>query len=418
MSIIPENNSQKREWPWWRIAATTLSILALALSLMMSWHYLTGSAMAGCDGGSPCNQVMSSKWSSIAGLLPVSGLAVGIYLALIIASFYIGTKTETAVRKLAWQVMLILAGAIAGSAIWFTILQKWFIGEFCPYCMAAHTIGFLLAILVIWKAFAEYGKQSGSEEKQETENKDINEHLAKQTHGRLRLLLLPLMGIALAGILAVSQVTLNPSANYRTGESQENKAGIDYKSAPFVGSHDAPYIINLLFDYKCQHCQRIHFMLDEVVQRYNGKVAFALCPTPLNPHCNPYIPQEAEAFKNSCELARIGLAVWVANRELFYTFENWMFTYESGERWRPRTLEVTQAKAIELIGQTKLDAAMSSAWIDSYLKTCIEMYGQSLKSGKGGVPRLILGSKWVVPQAYDVDELMSIIQESLGIPKP
>jgi hypothetical protein len=46
------------------------------------------------------------------------------------------------------------------------------------------------------------------------------------------------------------------------------------------------------------------------------------------------------------------------------------------------------------------------------------MYGQSLKSGKGGVPRMILGSKWVVPQAYDVDELMSIIQESLGIPKP
>jgi protein-disulfide isomerase len=286
--------------------------------------------------------------------------------------------------------------------------------------MATHTIGFLLAVVVIWKAFSESDIQSAliSSKKQETENKDINTHLAEQTSGRLRFLALPLMGLVLAGILATSQVVLNPSSTLQTGESQENTIGIDYKSVPFVGSPDAPYIINLLFDYKCPHCQKIHFMLDEVVQRYSGKVAFALCPTPLNPHCNPYIPQEADAFKNSCELAHIGLAVWVANSKVFPNFENWMFTYESGSRWRPRTLEATQAKAVELIGQAKLDAAMSSPWIDRYLQTCIEMYGQSLKSGKGGVPRMIFGSKWVIPEAYSADELISIIQESLGVPKP
>ena len=42
---------------------------------------------------------------------------------------------------------------------------------------------------------------------------------------------------------------------------------------------------------------------------------------------------EVDAFKTSCEPAKIGLAVWMAMREMFPVFKNWMFTFKSGSSW-------------------------------------------------------------------------------------
>jgi uncharacterized membrane protein len=368
--------------------------LALVLSAILSWHYLVGGSMVGCGGGSPCDQVLNSQWSVIAGIIPVSGLAVGLYLALLVAGLYIGPATEVSIRRLAWSVMLILSGSVAGSAIWFTILQKWVIGDFCPYCMTMHITGLLLATLVIWRAIRESGNLFPA-------------------------MGLALIGLLLAGCLAACQAVFTPSSVYRDGESQLNLPEIDYHAVPMAGSPDAPYVVILLFDYKCSHCQKIHFMLEEVIRRYSGKLAFVVCPTPLNTLCNPYIPRDDDAFKNSCELVKIGLAVWVAGREAFSAFENWMFTFESGgDSWRPRSLETARAKAIELVGQVKFDAAWNDPWIGRYMQNCIQIYGQTIQNGKGGVPKLVFGSRWVLPEPNNADDLIMILQNSLALPKP
>jgi len=222
----------------------------------------------------------------------------------------------------------------------------------------------------------------------------------------------------LTGILAACQVSLTPSAVYRGGGSQDNLPAIDYHSVPMVGSPDAPYVVTVLFDYQCSHCQQIHFMLDEAIRRYAGKLAFALCPAPLNTQCNPYIPRDVDEFKNSCELAKIALAVWVAEREMFPAFENWMFTFESGDSWRPRSLETARAKAVELVGQAKFDAAWSDPWIGQYLQTSTQIYGQTIQNGKGGVPKLIFGPHWVIPEPYNAEDLVIILQKSLAVPMP
>jgi uncharacterized membrane protein len=376
---------------------TGLVTLALVLSAIMSWQYLTGGSMAGCGGGSPCEQVLNSRWSTIAGILPVSGLAVGVYLALLVASLFIGPATEAPIQRLAWCVMLILAGSVAGSAIWFTIIQKWVIGDFCPYCMTTHITGLLLSALVIWRATA-----------------DSPWRIMRP----LRATGFALSGLVLACILAAFQIVFAPSAVYNDGESQDNLPDIYYHDVPIVGSPDAPYVITLLFDYQCSHCQKIHFMLEEAIRRYDGRLAFTLCPTPLNADCNPYIPRNVDTFKNSCELAKIGLAVWVASREAFPDFENWMFTFESGDSWRPRSLETTREKAIELVGQAKFDAAWTDPWIGRYMQTCAQIYGQTIQSGRGDIPKLIFGAHWVIPEPYNADDLIMILQERLAVPKP
>lgn len=376
-----------------------MSVVALALSAYLGWHYLVGGSVIGCGGGSPCEKVLSSRWSTVGGVLPVSGLAAGAYLAMLVAGFFIGPATPTPVRRLAWRAMLVLVGAAAGSAVWFTIVQKWMIGAFCPYCTATHITGLLLAALVIWQAPKPFDDDSA----------DVT--LTRPSpNGSWALL-----GLAPAGILALCQVVVTPPAIYRGGESQQNLAAINPYAVPLAGSPNAPCVVTLLFDYKCPHCQQMHFMLPEVIRRYSGKLAFALCPVPLERQCNPYIPRDVDAFKDSCELAKIGLAVWLAKREAFPAFERWMFSLESGDRWRPRSADATRAKAVELVGQANFDAAFADPWIAAYFQTSVRIYGDT---GGNAIPKLVFGSRWVIPQAHDVDDLVMILQNSLALPRP
>ena len=414
----------RQSWPWWRCVLTVLIGLGLALSAYLGWHYLMGGEMIGCGVESSCDRVINGRWATIGEVLPVSGLADGAYLAMLVASLFIGPATELPVRRLAWRAMLVLVGAAAGSAVWFTIVQKWIIGSFCPYCIATHVTGLLLAALVIWRAPRQFEDEiSDHTPRNSTPPKHISAATPRHVIGRLPAFGLVLVGVALAGIMAACQIHFVSRAVYRSGESQNNLPAIDPHAVPVVGSPDAPCVVNLLFDYKCSHCQQLHLMLDEAVRRYGGKLAFALCPTPLNTQCNPYIPLDVDEFKGSCELAKVALAVWVAKREAFPAFDRWMFAFESGDRWQPRSLDDARAKAVELVGQTKFDAAQANPWINQYLTTSIRIYGDTVQSASNpqranAVPKLVFGSRWVIPEPNDVDELILVLQKSLAVPNP
>ncbi len=418
MSTFKEKSSIQRSWPWWRWIMTGLNILALVLSSILSWHYLNGGSMVGCSGASPCNTVLSSRWSMIAGVLPVSGLAMGVYLAMLVAGFFIGPDTEVSVRHLAWKAMLILAGSVFGSAIWFIYIQKSILGDFCIYCMSVHITGLLLAAMIAWQAFREF-RYSGKDNQIDTDGaKEVTPATQRRTVGFFRTISPSLIGLILVGILVAGQAGHSSQIDFLNGESQNDLPAIDYKTAPVIGSPDAPYMVSLLYDYDCPHCQKLHLMLDKTVRLYHGKLAFVLCPTPLNSHCNPYIPRDVSEFKNSCELARIGLAMWVAGHNAFHVFDNWMYSSEPGNSWHPRSPEAARAKAVELVGQKKFDAALSAPWIGKYMQTCIRIFGQTLKNGSGGVPKMILGTHWVIPEPRSANDLVRILQKTLDMPKP
>jgi uncharacterized membrane protein/protein-disulfide isomerase len=385
-------------------------VLALALSAYLSWQHLTDASVIGCVGDSSCDELLSSRWSTVAGVLPVSSLAAGVYLSILVASLFTGPGTPAPVRRMAWNAMLVLVGAAAGSALWFTIVQKWIIGAFCPYCLAVHIVGILLAALIIWKVPNQF----------EDDLINVNLQHASRARTRRAIWILVAVGVGLAGVLAICQIAITLPPVYRAGQSRNNLPSIDPHDVPLVGSRDAPYVVNLLFDYKCPHCQRMHFLLDETVRRYGGKLAFALCPAPLNKQCNPYIRGDVDEFKDSCELARIGLAVWLANREAFPAFNRWMFSLDSGDRWQPRSASAATAKAVELVGHAKFDAAQSDPWIDQYLQTSTGIYGDTIDPGRSGnaLPKLVFGSRWVTPEPHDADDLFSILHDGLGVPEP
>jgi uncharacterized membrane protein/protein-disulfide isomerase len=375
-----------------------LTLIALGLTTYLSWHYIAGGSMIGC--GSGCGQVLNSRWSTIGGVLPVSGLAAGVYLAMLVASLFLGPGTDLHLSRLAWGVMVVLAGAIVGSAVWFTVVQKWIIRAFCPYCMAAHLTGVVLASLVMWKASGQ---------------SDLASRPTQRYRGYLLNLGLACAGLGMAGGLAILQVWMPGGARFEGGQAQDVLPAIDPHHAPLLGSPDAPYIVTLLFDYKCPHCQRMHFMLDQVISLYDGKLAFVLCPTPLDSSCNPYVARDLEVYKDCCQLAKIGLAVWLARPEAFSAFNRWMFSFESGDHWKPRSVEAAKAKAVELVGKGKLEAALADPWIELYLQQGCRIFGQT---GGGGVPKLVFGSQWIIPEVYDAEELVTVLHTGLSVPGP
>lgn len=398
------NASLRTAWPRWRQLLTGLIAVALALSAGLGWHAVAGGPVLGCAAGSSCDQVLSSRWSSVAGLVPVGGLAAGVYLAMLVASFYVGPDTPAPLRRLAWRALLLLAGAAAGSAVWFIIVQKFFLGAFCPWCMTAHLLGVALAGLVLWRAPREAGRGG-----------DAADPASGPAMGRGPATGFVLLGVLAAALMATTQIAFPPPSVYAGGESRDATTTLDPHQVPLVGPADARWVVAVLFDYNCPHCQRLHLLLDEAVRRYHGQLAFALCPAPLNSRCNPYIPQDAEAFASSCELARIGLAVWAAQREAFPAFDQWMFALDSGDRWRPRTVEAARAKAIALLGPAKFQAALINPWVERYLQTSVRLFGQA---GGNAIPKLVSGTKWVTPQPNDADDLIAVLQTALGLPPP
>ncbi len=298
--------------------------------------------------------------------------------------------------------MLILAGAILGIAVWFIIIQKWMIGEFCPYCMTEHTIGALMAIIIIRQAIKNRQRQKST---------------SKSADQPLKIGVLIIGGLLLAGTIAAMQMAFLPKAIYQDGTSQQaDLPEVSFSEGPIVGSKNAPYIIKVLFDYNCPHCRKLHGMFEDIINHYKGKIAFILCPAPLSTQCNQYIPFDVDDYKSSCNLAKIGMAVWHTDPKAFAEYDKWIFAADDDGEWQPKTQDQAEEKAIQLIGTDKFNAAISSPWVDQYIQTSVKLFGQTIQTGSGGVPKLMFGQHWITPELTTADELISIMQQGLELP--
>ena len=136
----------------WVVVLAIASFIALASSGYLTYVALTSSKIAGCGGGRlfNCGHVISSRWSLWLGI-PVSLLAVGLYLALVGSLFVAAGKTfSSSTRHVGWAVTSILAIAAGLSAIWFISLQIFVLNHLCTYCLVAHACGLVAAFAVLW----------------------------------------------------------------------------------------------------------------------------------------------------------------------------------------------------------------------------------------------------------------------------
>jgi uncharacterized membrane protein/thiol-disulfide isomerase/thioredoxin len=124
---------------------TALALMALAASSYLTWASWQQSTIAGCTGGSllDCDEVLTSSWSKWLGI-PVSllgALNYGAILALVWPAALIGGWALT--------LLLALAMAAAGAAVWFVGTQFFILDHYCLYCLVVHACGVLTCIAAV-----------------------------------------------------------------------------------------------------------------------------------------------------------------------------------------------------------------------------------------------------------------------------
>lgn len=355
-----------------------LVLAALALCVWMMVHALSGMSMPGCGTGSGCDSVMSGRWAYIAGLVPVSALAVGAYLALLLCLFSFKSDARTASR-----IMLVLGGAIIGMALWFTAIQAFVLHTFCKYCMAAHVLGTVIAVLIICSCTGHRWQWLAA-------------------------------GIGLAALTAAVQYDTLPDAAYAEGAAQEPLPLFSADQVPTVGPKDAPVQVELMFDYRCSHCRSLHAMLPQLVDMFQGRVAFLLLPTPLSNACNYYIPQGPDPFEGSCTLTRLALAVWQAAPDRFPEYDGWLFL-EGPDGWYPRTESDAVIMAQQIVADNDaFESAYSNMWTMDYLTKVFELFGRTTNGRSGGIPRFVYGQKWLVPDADTPEAVYELLEKLIN----
>ena len=128
-----------------------LMAAAIGLAGYLAWTSLSGSAVAGCGPDSGCDKVLHSRWGYLLGI-PVSLLALIVYVGVLGLSFRLGKSATSVQQRKIWPWLLAAAVLMAGAAIWFTSLQAAVIHSFCPFCMTAHGVGLLAAVVIFLNA--------------------------------------------------------------------------------------------------------------------------------------------------------------------------------------------------------------------------------------------------------------------------
>lgn len=354
-----------------------LGAVALALCVVMSIHSLSGAGLVGCAPSSSCDGVLGSRWSLVLGVLPVSVLAAGLYVSFLICLFLLD-KADDETAPMVWNVLIVMSGAVAGSAIWFLLLQKFELGMFCKYCIAAHSVGLVLAVIMLITA--------------------------RRCGVRSRALWVSFaVGLALAGALAAFQHLTVERNHYSEGHSDVELPDMSRYGFPLMGESGADHTYTLLYDYQCSHCRKVHEAVSEIVSSHPEEYAFVLCPTPLSNACNPYIPAGEDHFAGSCELARLSLAVWMLEPERFAEMDGFL--------WEKQDSAAAYDYACSLVGKSRLDEWLSSDRAFETLSHCFELFGRTNTGDKAGLPRIVGGQKWIVPEVSDSAGLLSVLEE-------
>lgn len=374
----------------WVIVLMMLSLIGLAISAYLSYTSLTGGVAAGCSAGSSCGDVLGTRWSMVFGLLPVSVLSTSIYAATLCALLFLLLSDDRELEQLILRMLLVVSGAVAGSALWFVVLQAHVVRAYCMYCMSAHAAGVMLSVL-IWTGSRPEGA------------------------GSRKRLGLVLSGVLMAVLLAFLQVLFKPAATYVRGYTEQQLPVPDRAFMPVIGNPDAPHACCLLFDYQCSHCRKMHLLAEELTA-VTDSVCFMLCPTPLSPACNPYIPGGGrDNFAGSCELAQMAEALWLTDEAAFRAYDAFLFSTEEDDEWHPRKVADAREKAEKLVGRETLEAALGREEVRQAFAAFTQLFGRTTMSEKSGIPRIVHGGSWVIPEVDDVAQLKQLLLDVFGI---
>lgn len=418
------------------LLAIRLCILgAMVVSAYLAWLSLTGGKAAGCGPESGCNKVLQSRWAYWFGA-PVSLLALAVYSLILGASFRLGKKTPPEVQRKAWVWLVTCALLVAGAALWFTGLQIFGVKALCAFCLTAHASGFVAAALLLANApFKSAPGRPWDSEKQVYVTPRVARKAAffavaalaaliggqfAQTHKTFVIAPAPnatnppaaAQSAVASNSLTAPQPRPTASSAQRMFPVYGGRYELNLFEVPALGAPTNAQIAVSLFDYTCHHCRSMHPLLVEAQRQFSNSLVIVTLPMPLDPGCNSTVTRHYLPHTNACEYARVGLAVWRADRTKHDEFDHWVMTGE-----KPPPIAETRQHAAQLVGAGAFEKAIADPWVEEQLKTDVGIYEMAYRAGQGSMPQLILGPS-VAVGSYLLPDLIKMLVENLGLPAP
>ncbi|HKQ39247.1 MAG TPA: vitamin K epoxide reductase family protein [Verrucomicrobiae bacterium] len=383
----------------YRVPIRFLLFAAFAVSLYLAYITFGGSAVAGCGPDSGCDRVLQSRWSRWFGV-PVSAFSLAVYAALFAASLRFRRKTDPATERAVWRVIIPLAVLAVLSVLYFVALQLFVLKQMCPFCMTVHAAGLLASILLLIQAPIRHPS-------------DKPWQAEKQVFVPPRVAA-ALVLIALAAFAAFAGGQAIHKEKTYTFKTYDGHFQFDLNDVPLIGSPRNTNAIISLFDYTCHHCRIMHWHLMEAHRKLSNQLSIISLPNPLDSRCNPNVRQTPPPHQQACDYARLGLAVWRANRKAQHQFDDWIFDPE-----KPPPLDQAQQYAAGLVGSNQLARAMQDPWVEKTLHQAIALYTtNNVHLKMGNMPQLIVGTNILGGTFRDTAEMYKVLEKQLGIKPP
>jgi hypothetical protein len=303
--------------------------------------------------------VLGSQWAKVF-RIPVAWCA-GIFYAAWVVCEWLGMR-----KHRVW-----FAGAAAGAAVWFVMVQAFILKAFCPWCMSVHTVGLVLAGLVL----LEEGRAAAK-----------------------RLLCVGLascLGLGLAQVYGPKDPAhlLEDTAGAAGGAVDDRHVGFDggkirfsLDDYPRLGSPSAKHVVVELFDYQCISCRVMSGYLKALVEAYPEQVAVLLVPVPMERSCNQWVAAAGQ-YEGSCAISRLALAIWAAEPASFGDFHQAMMSDPSEA--------LARELALAFLDQEQVDAVGKDESIRRLLENNIRAW-KRLSGTSSSLPKLLISDRRIL----------------------
>ena len=430
------------------VAIRLFTFAAMTISAYLAYLAMTGDRVVGCGPDSGCDQVLNSRWAYWLNV-PISFFALIVYSLILGGSFRFNLKRDPKVQRMTWAWLVGSAIIVFGSAVWFVGVQAFVLKSFCPFCMTAHACGVIAAILI----FVNAPLRSPAAKPWELEklvfiaprvfrrvvvvavmalavlvigqvkfnHRSLVVKLADlgtNTPPAIESNTVALAAVAATNAVAPAAVTSAPptptpapapAVAKRLVPIYNRRFELDTFETPILGAPTNQHVIVSLFDYTCHHCRAMHPLLHEAQAMFSNQLAIISLPMPLDPDCNPTMQKAHPSHTNACALAKLGLAVWRADRTKHHEFDNWMM-----EGAKPPPLVDAQLKAAQIVGAEALARALQDPWVENQLRVNVAMYELSYRAQRGQMPQLIVGPN-VALGTYTKPELIKLLTDNLAL---
>lgn len=401
----------------------TLIIVATSAASYLAWVSLSGGLPVGCGPESGCDKVLHSRWAYWLGI-PVSVPSLLIYMAMLSGTLGLRSQVDQGLQARCWQALVLGSVVLAGVATWFVALQALVIHSFCRLCLVAHCCGVTAAVILLCLAPFRSGAMAG------------------------RSIPICLAGLGVVAVLVTGQLLHEPKAfvvhsisggtnrapavpllisgSHSDSSGTNSSAALSVKPArpfsfyggrftldvhdvPVIGSPTNPHVIVSLFDYTCHHCQIMHGRLVEAQQTFSNDLVIVSLPMPLDSRCNHTVKYTPRDHSNACDYARIGLAIWRADRTKHAEFDHWLFGY-------PKVPPVSNvlSHATQLTGAAAFEKAWQDSWIEQQLQFDVKVYELAYQAGRGDMPQMIVGTNAALG-TFPQNELFRLIEANFGL---